>query len=74
MLAWTIFSKNTSSCNQIRLPRTFYLLQLKGKYEVALAEIQYPYTWETFTKEEDYPFQIRIGDEIIPLSVSSGYY
>ena len=35
------YSKNTACCYQIRLPRTFYL---KGKYEVALAEIQYPHT------------------------------
>ena len=64
------YSENTASCYQIRLPRTFYL---KGKYEVALAEIQYPHTWEIFTKEEDYRFQIRIGDETIPISVSAGY-
>ena len=42
-------------------------------YGWPLAEIQYPHTWETFTKE-DYRFQIRIGDEIIPISVSAGYY
>ena len=65
------YSKNTASCYQIRLPRTFYL---KGKYEVALAEIQYPHTWETFTEEEDYRFNIRIGDQIIPIATSSGYY
>ena len=47
---------------------------LKGKYEVALAEIQYPHTWETFTKQEDYRFNIRIGDQIIPIVASSGYY
>ena len=51
--------------------RTFYL---KGKYERGLAEIQYPHTWETFAKEEDYRFQIRIGDEIIPISVSAESY
>ena len=28
------------------MPRTFYL---KGKCEVALAEIQYPHTWEALT-------------------------
>ena len=65
------YSKNTACCYQIRLPRTFYL---KGKYEVGLAEIQYPHTWETFTEEEDYRFNIRIGDQIIPIATSSGYY
>ena len=65
------YSKNTVSCYQIRLPRTFYL---KGKYEVALAEIQYSHTWETFTKEEDYRFNIRIGERIILIIVSAGYY
>ena len=38
------YSNNTASAYQIRMPRTFYL---KGKYEVALAEIQYPHTWAT---------------------------
>ena len=71
MLVWNYYSKNTACCYQIRLPRTFYL---KGKYEVALAEIQYPHTWETFTEEEDYRFNIRIGDQIIPIATSSGYY
>ena len=33
------------------MPRTFYL---KGKYEVALAEIQYPHTWTTMRKDLDY--------------------
>ena len=65
------FSKNTASCYHIRLPRTFYL---KGKYEMALAEIQYPHTWETSTTEEDYRFNIRIGEKIISFIVSAGYY
>ena len=65
------YSKNTANCYQIRLPRTFYL---KGKYEVALAEIHYPHTWETFTKQEDYRFNIRIGDQIIPIVASPGIY
>ena len=38
------YSNNTACCYQIRMPRTFYL---KGKYEVGLAEIQYPHTWAT---------------------------
>ena len=56
------YSKSNACCYQISLPRTFCL---KRMYEAALAEIQYPPTWETFTKEEDYRFQIRIGEEII---------
>ena len=57
------YSKNTACFYRIRLPRTFYL---KGEYEVALA-------LETFTKEEDYRFQVRIGEGIIPISVSAGF-
>ena len=28
----------------------------------------------TFTKQEDYQLNIRIGDQIIPIATSSGYY
>jgi hypothetical protein len=38
------YSDNTASNYTIRMPRTFYL---QGKYEVALAEIQYPHTWNS---------------------------
>ena len=40
---------------------------------MALAEIQYPHSWETFTKEENFLFQINIGEEIIRVSVSARY-
>ena len=65
------FSKDTACCFPICLPCILYL---KGKYEVALAEIQYPHTWETFNNEEDYQFQVQNGERIIPVSLSAGYY
>ena len=39
----------------------------KNKHEIALAEIQYPHTWEAATNEEDYQFQVQIGEEIMIL-------
>ena len=44
-----IYPGNTASSFQIRYQKTMYL---KNKYEIALAEIQYSHTWETFTNEE----------------------
>ena len=32
------------------MPKTIYL---KGRYEVALSEIQYPHSWSTFTKQDE---------------------
>lgn len=66
------YSNNTPSCYQIHLPRTLYL---KGKYEVALAEIQYPHTWETFNDGLDYRFSIATEDRTVyQLMVPQGYY
>jgi hypothetical protein len=47
------FHNNTASEFKVRLPRTLYL---RGKYEVALVEIQYPHTWQTFNSNGDYMF------------------
>lgn len=66
------YSNNTASCYQIRLPRTIYL---KGRYEVALAEIQYPHTWETFNDRINYRFSIATEDRNVHhLIVPQGYY
>ena len=40
-----IYSTNTQASYKIRLPRTMYL---KHGFEVALVEIQYPLSWDTF--------------------------
>ena len=45
------YSNNTAANYTIRMPRTFYL---QGKYEVALAEIQYPHTWSTMSPDLEY--------------------
>jgi len=66
-----IYPGNSAASFQIRLPRTMYL---KNKYEIALAEIQYPHTWDTFSNDDDYKFQVRRGDERITFDVSPGYY
>ena len=55
------YSNNTASVYQIRMPRTFYL---KGKYEVALAEIQYPHTWRSVREDLEYfVCQRKVGDD-----------
>ena len=45
------YSNNRASNYTIRMPRTFYL---EGKYEVALAEIQYPHTWPSMKLNAQY--------------------
>ena len=45
------YSNNTASNYTIRMPRTFYL---QGRYEVALAEIQYPHTWPSMKPNLEY--------------------
>ena len=67
------YSNNKASNYQIRMPRTFYL---KGKFEVALAEIQYPHTWTTMREGID--FIIGYRETGSPrdqhLIVPNGYY
>ena len=56
------------------MPRTFYL---QGKYEVALAEIQYPHTWKTMAVQDEYYIMFRPNDDaenITPVSIPVGYY
>ncbi len=67
------YSSNSASSYQIRMPRTFYL---KGKYEVALAEIQYPHSWTTMRKEIAYSIFYRqgINGTLSILSIPEGYY
>ena len=67
------YSHNTPANYTIRMPRTFYL---EGKYEVALVEIQYPYTWPSMKPELDYYVCHReIGQEDFRCSnIPRGYY
>ena len=66
------YSNNTASCYQIRLPRTLYL---KGKYEVALAEIQYPHTWPTFNEKEAYRFKYANDQGVEKhIHIAEGFY
>lgn len=67
------YSDNTASNYTIRMPRTFYL---EGKYEVALAEIQYPHTWPSMKPNLDYYVCHRlIGTEDARCSrIPLGYY
>jgi hypothetical protein len=55
------------------MPRTFYL---KGKYEVALAEIQYPHTWNTMREGLDYFIATRLAPNDTPIIsvIPKGYY
>ena len=63
------YPTNKASCYQIRLPRTLYL---KGKYEVALAEIQYPHTWTTTRGKIGFMI---IRDNIhYTVNIPQGYY
>ena len=68
------YPNNTASNYIIHMPRTFYL---QGKYEVALAEIQYPHTWKTMTDKDEFYMMIRPNDDaedITPVSIPIGYY
>lgn len=66
------YSNNKASTYQIRMPRTFYL---RGKYEVALAEIQYPHTWTTMRDGLDYIIYYRRANGVVKeLQVPIGYY
>ena len=67
------YPTNTASNYQIRMPRTFYL---QGKYEVALAEIQYPHTWTTMREGIDFIVSYRQTDtpRHQHLHVPNGYY
>ena len=60
-----IYPGNKKSNYKVRLPRTLYL---KNKYEVALVEIEYPITWDTFSQHESYKIIVkdmnRSGDHI----------
>ena len=68
-----IYPDNTASVFQIRMPKTMYL---RNKYEVALAEIQYPHTWPTFGQEQDYAFYYADQDEpeLTEVLIPRGYY
>ena len=52
-----IYKDNTPSHFRINLPQRLYL---QNNYEVALAEIQYPMTYWTFSTEEKYQIAIVI--------------
>lgn len=51
-----IYPDNKKSNYKVRLPRTLYL---KNKYEVALVEMEYPITWETFSRKDAYWITIK---------------
>jgi hypothetical protein len=55
-----VYPNNTLTKYTVRLPRTLYL---KEGYEVALAEIMYPRSWETMNKTEDYSIRVMDIDE-----------
>lgn len=50
-----VYPENTQASFKVRLPRTLYI---KQDYEVGLAEIQYPITYETFAKRGAYRVEI----------------
>ena len=51
-----IYPDNKKANYKVRLPRTLYL---KNKYEVALVEIEYPITWDTFSQGESYKIIVK---------------
>ena len=53
-----VYPENTASTYTIHMPKTLYL---KDKYEVGLAEIQYPHTWRTFNKVRDFSCFVSIN-------------
>ena len=66
------YPTNTTSNYTIHMPRTIYL---QGKYEVALAEIQYPHTWTTTKLNEEYFIQFRpVGAMTYKTTILPGGY
>ena len=71
----SMYPNNTASSFRITLPKTIYL---RHKYEVALVEILYPHTWNTFHSKDDYRFTYTRKqtpkDAVYSLAIPRGYY
>lgn len=65
----SVFPQNTASTFTIRLARP---LELSGPWDVGLAEIQYPHSWNTLT--EDSTFGIVSREKRWAFKVPRGYY
>ena len=66
-----IYPDNTLTSYKIRLPRTIYL---KHNYEVALVEIQYPVSWETFAEDDSYTIRVKTGEGKETVRFPVAYY
>ena len=67
-----VYPDNTAAAYKIRMPKTMYL---RNKYEVALAEIQYPHTWTTFQKQEDHALWVYNNEQLLEeIRIPHAYY
>ena len=58
--SYELFDRNTPDEYRIALPKRIYL---HGNYEVALVEIQYPLTWNTFEKDRAYRIKVQSTED-----------
>lgn len=58
--SFNLFNENTASEYKIALPKRIYL---QGHYEVALVEIQYPVTWNTFNEDRAYRVKVQSTED-----------
>ena len=68
-----IYPTNTQASYKIRLPRTMYL---KRGFEVALVEIQYPLSWDTFAVQSSRELlvTVRSKNELYKVTFPGGHY
>jgi hypothetical protein len=56
-----LYSANTPGHFRINLPKR---LTFRGRYEVGLAEVTYPVTWDTFQAAKDYRIKASFNDKL----------
>ena len=67
-----IYPRNTLTNYMTQLPNQVYL---DGEWEVGLAEIQYPYTWNNVTEGNNYVYvKVWNEDEYTPVKIPPGNY
>ena len=63
--------RNTLASFKVAMPKT---LHVNHGYEVGLAEIHYPHTWETFADPNQYSIALEMEDTQRTISFTRGYY
>ena len=66
-----IHPRNTQASFKVVMPKTLYV---NHGYEVGLAEIHYPHTWETFADAINYTIDLEMEDARKTITFVRGYY